>query len=52
MIKDWFYRLALPAISSIKPENRWNIDESGIIEGMGANGLVIGSSDRYSIQKK
>jgi hypothetical protein len=52
MIKGWFHRLALPAISSIKPENRWNMDESGIIEGMGANGLVVGSSDRRSIQKK
>jgi len=52
VIKDWFHRLALPAISSIKPENRWNMDESGIMEGFGANGLVVGSSERRSIQKK
>jgi hypothetical protein len=52
VIKDWFYRLALPTISLIKPENRWNMDESGIMEGMGANGLVVGSSERRSIQKK
>jgi hypothetical protein len=52
VIKDWLQRLNTPAISSIKPENRWNIDESGMIEGLGANGLVVGSSDRRSIQKK
>jgi 4-hydroxybenzoate polyprenyltransferase len=52
VIKDWFPRLAIPTISSIKPENRWNMDESGIIEGFGANGLVVGSSKRRSIQKK
>jgi hypothetical protein len=52
VIKDWFTRLNIPAISSIKPENRWNIDESGIMEGIGANGLVVGSSERRSIQKK
>ena len=28
------------------------MDESGIIEGVGANGLVVGSSERRSIQKK
>jgi hypothetical protein len=52
IIKDWFHRLALPTILSIKPESRWNMDESGIMEGMGANGLVVGSSERRSIQKK
>jgi hypothetical protein len=36
----------------IKPKNRWNIDESGIMEGIGVNGLVVGSSERRSIQKK
>jgi hypothetical protein len=28
------------------------MDESGIMEGLGANGLVVGSSERRSIQKK
>ena len=28
------------------------MDESGIMEGCGANGLVVGSSERRSIQKK
>ena len=52
VIKDWFQRLNIPEISRIKPENRWNMDESGIMEGRGANGLVVGSSERRSIQKK
>ena len=39
-------------ISAIKPENRYNIDESGIIKGLGANGLVVGSAQRRFIQKK
>ena len=33
IIKSWFQRLVIPAITIIKPENRYNIDESGIIEG-------------------
>jgi 4-hydroxybenzoate polyprenyltransferase len=28
------------------------MDESGIMEGLGANGLVVGSSEKHSIQKK
>ena len=52
IIKSWFQRLVLPTIATIKPENRWNMDESGIMEGCGANGLVVGSSARRSIQKK
>ena len=51
-IKSWFQRLVIPVITAIKPENRYNMDESGIMEGYGANGLVVGSSERRSIQKK
>jgi 4-hydroxybenzoate polyprenyltransferase len=52
IIKSWFSRLSVPAILAIKPENRWNMDESGIMEGFGTNGLVVGSSEKRSIQKK
>jgi 4-hydroxybenzoate polyprenyltransferase len=52
IIKSWFQRLVIPVIATIKPENRYNMDESGIMEGFGANGLVVGSSERRSIQKK
>ena len=33
IIKGWFQKLEVLAIKAIKPENRWNIDEAGIIEG-------------------
>lgn len=33
IIKPWFQKLDLLAIRIIKLENRWNIDEVGIIEG-------------------
>ena len=52
IIKTWFQLLSSLTISAIKPENRYNMDESGIMEGLGANGLVVGSAQRRSIQKK
>ena len=33
IIKAWFQKLEIPAIKAIKPENRWNMDEAGIMEG-------------------
>jgi hypothetical protein len=44
--------MALPRIKDIKPENRWNMDKAGIIEGMGDNSLVVGSAQKRFIQKK
>ena len=44
--------MALSHIKAIKPENRWNMDEAGIIEGMGDNGLIIESVHKRFIQKK
>ena len=52
IIKGWFQKLEVPAIKAIKPENRWNIDEAGIIEGQGENGLVVRSAQKRFIQKK
>jgi hypothetical protein len=52
IIKSWFQKLEVPAIKAIKLENRWNMDEAGIMEGQGENGLVVGSVDRRIIQKK
>ena len=43
IIKKWQPKLATPAIEAIKPDNRYNIDEARIMEGMGDNGLVVGS---------
>ena len=52
IISKFFEKLDLPAIKHIKPENRWNMDEAGIMEGQGLNGMVLGSSKRRFIQKK
>ncbi|KAK1974997.1 hypothetical protein LZ30DRAFT_606747, partial [Colletotrichum cereale] len=40
----WFHRLDMPAVKGIHPSNRWNMDETGIREGKGSNGLVLGSA--------
>ena len=52
IIRAWFQKLALPEIRAIKPENRWNMDEAGIMEGQGLNALVVGSTSRRIAQKK
>jgi hypothetical protein len=49
IIKPWFQKLEVPTVKAIKPENRWNMDEAGIMEGQGENGLVVGSVDRRFI---
>ena len=51
IIKLWFQWLSLPQILVIKPKNRYNMDEAGIMEGFGVNGLVVRSSGKRSIQK-
>ncbi|KIN07009.1 hypothetical protein OIDMADRAFT_46918 [Oidiodendron maius Zn] len=48
----WWPKLTIPAIKAIKPDNRYNMDEAGIIEGIGDNGLVVGSIHKRFIQKK
>lgn len=52
VIRSWFAKMAIPIIKSIKPANRYNVDEAGIMEGMGANGLVVGSRDKRVILRK
>ena len=52
IIRNWFHFLQIPAIKAIKPENRYNADEAGVMEGQGENGLVLGSAEGRSIQKK
>ena len=52
IIKGWFQKLEVPAIKAIKPENRWNMDEAGIMEGQRENRLVVGSAQKRFIQKK
>ena len=44
-IQDFIQRLNEPTIAAIPPEHRYNMDESGIMEGLGVNGLVVGAFD-------
>ena len=52
VIRKWWPKLLPPVVKAIKPENRYNMDEAGIMEGMGDNGLVVGSAQKCFIQKK
>ncbi|KAJ0160843.1 hypothetical protein CTA2_7213, partial [Colletotrichum tanaceti] len=52
VIRDWFNLLAIPEIKGIKPANRYNMDETGILEGQGSNGLVLGMAKTKSVRKK
>jgi 4-hydroxybenzoate polyprenyltransferase len=52
IIKLWFQKLAVPVIKAIAPENRWNMDEAGIMEGYGLNGFVVSHTERRFIQRK
>lgn len=44
IIKKWFELPVLLAIKDIQWEERYNIDEIGITEGIGSNGLCVGSA--------
>ena len=43
-IQDFLQRLNEPTITAIPPQHRYNMDKSGIMEGLGNNGLVVGAS--------
>ena len=51
-IRAWFRYLSIPEIKAIQPANRYNMDETGILEGQGSNGLVLGSSRARNLLKK
>ncbi|KAK6206199.1 transposase [Colletotrichum tabaci] len=42
----------MPEVKGIKPANRYNMDETGILEGQGSNGLVLGMAETKSVRKK
>src|ERR1700761_759439 len=51
-IQAWFPYLALPAIQKVMQADRWNMDETGLMQGMGANGLVLGMAEKKKTYKK
>jgi 4-hydroxybenzoate polyprenyltransferase len=52
VIRPWFNYLRIPAVQAIPPEFRWNMDEAGLMEGLGSNGYVVGNAQRRSIAAK
>ena len=45
-IQGFFDLLEQPIVSAIRPENRYNMDETGLQEGLGYNGIVLGKKSR------
>lgn len=52
VIKPWFQKLDIPAIRAIPANQRWNMDETGVMEGYGLNGYVVGSAETRKVQGK
>jgi 4-hydroxybenzoate polyprenyltransferase len=52
-VKAFFELMTIPTIKDIPPSRPYNMDETGIMEGLGFNGWVLGSSrNRYTLQKQ
>jgi hypothetical protein len=51
-IKAFFRLLDIPKVKAIRPCNRWNMDETGIMQGHRGNGLVVGRASRRQILVK
>jgi hypothetical protein len=52
IIRSWFEQLKDPEVVIIRCCYRWNMDEIGIFQGVGLNGLVVGQSERRKAIKK
>ncbi|SCO90429.1 related to transposase [Fusarium oxysporum] len=46
LIKAFFMLLMMPAIRLVKQGNRYNVDEVGMMEGIGMNGLFLGHQSK------
>ena len=49
LIKAFFILLSMPAVRIVKQKNRYNVNEVGMIEGIGLNGLFLGYKDKKSV---
>ncbi|KAF4414567.1 Pogo transposable element with KRAB domain [Fusarium acutatum] len=49
LIKAFFMLLSMPAVRIVKQKNRYNVDEVGMMEGIGLNGLFLGCRDKKSV---
>jgi len=51
-VASWFDYMQLLIVKSIKPANRWNADEGGLMEGKSKKALTIGYSDGSDLLQK
>lgn len=49
---DFFQFLNLPEIKGIPGQHRYNMDETGILEGRVSNGLVLGHAEKKAVMNK
>jgi len=52
VIRPWFQKLEILAIRAIPASQRWNMDETGIMEGYGLNELVVRHAKKRKVQEK
>jgi len=52
VIRPWFQKLEIPAIRAIPASQWWNMNETGVMEGYGLNGLVVGHAEKRKVQGK
>jgi len=52
VMQAWFPLFDLPAIKKVIQADRWNIDETGLMQDIGANGLVLGMAKKRKTFKK
>ncbi len=52
VIQVWFPLFDLPAIKKVIQADRWNMDETGLMQSMEANGLVFGMVEKTKTFKK
>ena len=52
VVRPWFQKLDIPAIRAIPANQRWNMDETGVMEGYGLNGYIVGNAEIRKIQRK
>ena len=51
-IREMYAIFEEPLVKVIRPQNRWNVDETGIMDGINFPGLFLGPSEKQQAVKK
>ena len=51
-IKELFEVLKLPLLANIRAQHRYNMDKTGVAEGVGTNGKHVGATGKPGTKKK